>query len=103
MKQVHTPGPWEVSEQEDGSDAIKSKTRFIIIPDQGICGATVSEAVANARLIAAAPDMLAALIAIMAAIDADETSGRKLEGLTPEMSKARIAARTVIAKAERAP
>ena len=64
---AHTPGPWEVYEQEDGSDSIRTikneinQPRYVVIPDQGICGKDVGQAEANARLIAAAPDLLEAV------------------------------------------
>ena len=63
-KSQHTPGPWIVLEDEDGADQIKSLTRdqapFVILPNQGICGKDVPQAVANASLIAAAPELLEA-------------------------------------------
>lgn len=53
----HTPGPWDISEYKDGH-------AFVFDPDMGfVCNVMTgsSEGVANARLIAAAPDMLKAL------------------------------------------
>lgn len=93
--QGHTPGPWTV--ESDGSSVSFGGQVVITAPiyDEG----SRDEEKANARLIAAAPDLLAAAVAIMSAIDTDETSGRKLSGLTPAMSRARIALRAAISDA----
>lgn len=40
--------------------------------------------------------LLATARALLTAVDADETSGRKLAGLTPEVSKARVAFRKAV-------
>lgn len=72
----HTPGPWAVFCDEDGPigerpgiDSCTEPRRTIIVysdtnhfADSGICGETYEERIANARLIAAAPDLLDALI-----------------------------------------
>jgi len=69
----HTPGPWEVIEHEDGSI------------QTSICGAISSrycrdnkvmgiEAMANAHLIAAAPEMLAGLKKAIDELENYETS-----------------------------
>lgn len=52
----------------------------------------------HAKQIAAALNLTPCAVTLMAAIDADETSGRKLPGLTPEVSRARIAFRDAISK-----
>ena len=76
----HTPGPW------------KRKIKSVLIP---IAPYEWAEAyggsIANARLIAAAPDLLEALKEIVAAAD-----GKGWEQLDPSFKKARAA----IAKAE---
>lgn len=55
---IHTPGPWIMTEQgEDDLVVCAERGDFICRPS----GATFGEAIDNARLIAAAPDMLSAL------------------------------------------
>ena len=81
----HTPGPWTVfNSAEDGAldhhPGIDAGSEAIILcgdaddPNDwhGVRGDTIEEAHANARLIAAAPDMLAAL----------EEFARRYEGFT---------------------
>lgn len=71
MGAQHTPGPWRISEQS--STIIKRDFRFIgdeggelVASAHGMDGSgfyvSCADAEANARLIAAAPDLLAALI-----------------------------------------
>jgi len=66
----HTPGPWtsfEDGEAHPGVEAFDSNISIVIISypavedDGGVRGQSHAEAVANARLIAAAPDLLEAL------------------------------------------
>jgi hypothetical protein len=58
MKEQHTPGPWRVTE-----DNTQHRPFFIVRPENS--GTPIAEVYssgdANARLIAAAPDLLAAL------------------------------------------
>ena len=88
---THTPGPWNVGLRED-------QTIFT----ENLRVATVEcprkEWKANARLIAAAPDMLAALKALHAAHRA--FSGSEDWGVYDD--EARAAAEAAIAKAEEA-
>lgn len=82
----HTPGPWEVVEYEaEEGDFWKE-----IEPDVA-CVRKGREAIANARLIAAAPDLLAALKAL-----AKEVFGCYGNAHQAQMDMARAA----IAKAE---
>jgi hypothetical protein len=69
MNANHTPGPWIVAryDYDRGVAAIETKERGVDLPDQGnwvadVCAVGADDA--NARLIAAAPDLLAALKAI---------------------------------------
>jgi hypothetical protein len=56
MKKQHTPGPWTYEAEETGfAGAIVAKTGWI-------CDFDTDPSPANARLIAAAPDLLEALI-----------------------------------------
>jgi hypothetical protein len=59
-KQTHTPGPWVTNENESG---VMSKTHGFIayaFPETLAFNQTLDEYKANARLIAAAPDLLKA-------------------------------------------
>lgn len=86
MSTKHTPGPWHVGE----------KTGMAVFSDEQLLadctcayGMAYTEAKANARLIAAAPDLLSALNAIINhPAHEDPLSGRKV-----------IAARAAIARA----
>lgn len=65
---THTPGPWTAAEQFDGDESLgiavsAGRQEIVRIHDIG------SEGFANARLIAAAPDLLAALREIEALDD----------------------------------
>ena len=61
MKAKHTPGPWKQNEDTGMNDSgvILDHIGTVIVTD--IYGRTDEEAEANANLIAAAPDLLAAL------------------------------------------
>lgn len=74
MAASHTPGPWRVSTTPSGDRVIGIGKRT----GEGIadCGFGTwrvggEEALANARLIAAAPDLLAAVKSALAFIEAD--------------------------------
>jgi hypothetical protein len=64
-KLQHTPGPWKACERGDYSDFDK-QSQIIIGDEMRICAVHSYdiEGEANARLIAAAPDMLEALISV---------------------------------------
>ena len=67
----HTPGPWYIYEDGD-SPGIEASACSIVVfgleeDDGGVGGRTTEEAKANARLIAAAPDLLEALQHLMVA------------------------------------
>ncbi len=83
----HTPGPWRV---ETGYPSVSSRQA----PDLALCNdqaIPMSERLANARLIAAAPCLLAALQAVVAWMDAPDESAFSDEQLAQ--------ARAAIAKA----
>ncbi len=68
----HTPGPWRYERATDGFRA-PDKDDFQIVAQNSVCpgtvwgGAFTPEGKANARLIAAAPDLLEALKALATA------------------------------------
>ena len=94
----HTPGPWNYHELKPGNrNAFHVRNREI---SRGVCEVSASkwestsadELEANARIISAAPELLAALLAFVAQY---EGSGHDERERRPEM----ILARQAIAKA----
>ena len=86
----HTPGPWHLAADADGTMTTNDQGAQITMwPPQG---GTVEQC-ANARLIAAAPDLLAAL-QTFANLDRSTPSG--LWSIRPELCEA---ARAAIAQA----
>lgn len=68
MTTTHTPGPWSAAEQFDGDESLGiavSARRQEIVRIYDIGG----EGFANARLIAAAPDLLAALRGLVTTLE----------------------------------
>ena len=65
MQTKHTPGPWHIGVRtyHAGRDVYGPKGEPVAVADDAITA--TPEAEANARLIAAAPELLAALQAIM--------------------------------------
>ena len=91
MNAKHTPGPWVVIPMPDGSiDICKSNAGYHIA--QMLYTGYPADVQANARLIASAPDLLAALEAIVKMISPYSGQGR----MDTEIS----AARAAIAKAK---
>jgi hypothetical protein len=81
MSAQHTPGPWSIitSDTCDLYAGIESDNFSIVVigypeedDDGGVRGRTLEEATANAHLIAAAPDLLEALEAVMPYIVGDK-------------------------------
>jgi len=72
MSAQHTPGPW-FTDPNDATKVLKQfrspKVRNETIAATNRTWMTESEKIANARLIVAAPDLLAALQAIVAELD----------------------------------
>ena len=65
----HTPGPWAVEDSIDGPIVYSEKTEVIISDCKNFAvpsGSIHEQCSANARLIAAAPDLLDALEAMLA-------------------------------------
>lgn len=98
MSAQHTPGPWTHEGQgditgieNDPVDGWVGKVDLAHVYLRTVPGRTE----ANARLIAAAPDLLTALTGLLA-LDADHQRGADDEGVCIEVRQARAA----IAKAE---
>lgn len=62
MQTKHTPGPWAV---ESDTDIVSDSGDFVASCHEPGSDVSTAREYANARLIAAAPDLLAALQAIM--------------------------------------
>ena len=99
----HTQGPWEPARQGgDGSGTIRVRQAKPIHPDaEWLWVARDVRTVDDARLIAAAPELLAALVAIVA--NAELAPDQRMDGATDAYSIPTDdigAARAAIAKAE---
>jgi hypothetical protein len=110
----HTPGPWEVSNSTDvftrtgarnaaGIDAAHNdgwqicdcSVGFTFMADGGEAGLDFAEQMANARLIAAAPDLLEAAEAFIEA----GTAGNRIPYVEPSWNDVWRLMRAAIAKA----
>jgi hypothetical protein len=113
MSAKHTPGPWVVNKDQSrcelGVDTAGGEWGICLVADaagETLDHSSENASEANARLIAAAPDLLEALRAFMA-LDRDfsTASDRHLREIIAEqrasapLVKAVIAARAAIAKA----
>lgn len=87
----HTPGPWAIQSTHPGNGRIAIGVPGIVDSLCELRSIRCHDNIANARLIAAAPDLLAAL----KAIDADYAEREYMEDYPP-----RAIARAAIAKAE---
>ena len=107
MSAKHTPGPWRFSEafgpenMHCGFEVEEARADFNyrgpvarLLHCEHIGGITLGESEANARLISAAPDMLAALSELVANLDGGAYAGEKFPDGHPMH-----AARAAIAKA----
>ncbi len=98
---THTPGPWTIREISSGPQIVDSENRTVV--DRLYSAMRRNDTDANARLIAAAPDLLAALGEVSAYLNllrhryCDE--GR-MEGLYKEVVRESEKVRAAIAKAE---
>ena len=90
MTTKHTPGEWVVD--ADGDVCTDDLERLVAAVDWRHVSLRDGEAEANARLIAAAPDLLAACERFLAAQRMAETDGRAGFGLYTEAIEAAEAA-----------
>jgi hypothetical protein len=99
----HTPGPWRFNENPTHADlTIWGSEGTAVVTDLGDRLTTYKQNCANARLIAAAPELLAALKSIESELS-DLLFQRTLDSTLPEfyaVRDARNAARQAIAKAK---
>jgi hypothetical protein len=98
MEAKHTPGPWWVDDMAYSARAVANRAATYpsgLSTDEKTAhmAAIDAESAANAALIAAAPDLKAALQRVLRAI---ATEG----GHVPDVEHARESARAAIAKAE---
>ena len=93
----HTPGPWTVFKSPVRKALLIHAKDDLLVADLGDDETGTQEA--NARLIAAAPDLLAALSELVAEWDNDHADEDHQSGITPETGGI-ILARMAIAKAE---
>ena len=94
MNTKHTPGPWQLITPDRGMPWIDSMGG-VIADTHSICGSTAH----NGRLIASAPELLAALEAIISGWDSP-TYGDDADEIDPLVAFASIEkARAAIAKA----
>lgn len=92
QKATHTPGPWRWMDYPDGRKLLLSRDRAVIhCPD-----APMTCDLADARLIVAAPDLLAALKSLTAWLGDKSVEGDTIGSLQRKLADAARA----IAKAE---
>ena len=97
MNTKHTPGPWEVvvNPYSTGRYVYSADNRRLAIVNEKDAGLEADESRANARLFAAAPDLLDALELLM-----DYQNGPPLPSYGHRWNEAMELARAAIAKAE---
>jgi len=101
----HTPGPWWLGRDPSHFGSLTSITGGSdstggIRSVAEVGGLDIDEAEANARLIAAAPDMLEALHDVLRYCVTPSGLPDKNKGRTPEQDAAMAKAKAAIAKAE---
>lgn len=99
---AHTPAPWRMA-FEPGNDRIPPYFRGVVGPDnekirvEGTSLSSGPEAMANARLIASAPDLLSALQMVVDRVDFER--GMKKGPYDGEDEELLMFVRSIIAKA----
>lgn len=97
----HTPGPWTDSLGMAGRPVVSAVNQSLDIAVMSLRGKTEEEVYSNARLIAAAPELLEALEESLAAMERMDALLLKLTESPKECEKGEIVrARSVIAKAK---
>ena len=83
MTTQHTPGPWHVFRDQINDEVGLTVARWVQYVDE-----YKEHAEANARLIAAAPDMLAALVRVEASLTELGAKGEPLKSIRAAIAKA---------------
>lgn len=99
VKAVHTPGPWEYEFDADGDHVILTEGGQIIAVTSGNEYMELPTDAANARLMAAAPEMLEALEELWPFIHEDGMESSELSSF----KRAWLKAEAVIHKAREGP
>ena len=85
----HTPGPWAISPIRDADGALYIESPLTDARNERVaCIFGFAEADANARLIAAAPDMLAALREAYLTLECRDGTARVTEQVRAAIAKA---------------
>ena len=101
MHETHTPGPWIIVEYEKRESPAASGAHGIfregaITPlVESVWGATLAESDANARLIAAAPDLLAACSYVLTGLLANGDRDEATIAMCHRLDRVLMQARTV--------
>lgn len=92
----HTPGPWVLDWNVSRIDVFSSDSAVMVasVRRSAMSEGIDSQARANARLIAAAPDLLAALVEVTDRLDAFSVSANLNTRLALETARAAIAKAT---------
>ena len=99
MKNQFTPGPWNVERYDDNGSILVNDSSDLSRNIAAINNSRIRvEVLANARLIAAAPEMLVALEAMLDAFGVMRKAGVNVLGFDDAV-EARIKAHAAIAKA----
>jgi hypothetical protein len=77
----HTPGPWTWREHYQGLVAANGYQVLHHAPHEGMCVPDYDNGVADARLIAAAPELLAELKQLVRLLEPAESTGLNVPGL----------------------
>jgi len=100
---THTPGPWRIGNKKDvefaGAVVLESRSGNLIA-DCNIFPTSEEENIANARLIAEAPNLLAALIGLVEWVTLDMVEMQRGGHTVKHLAAACEFSRTAIAKAK---
>jgi hypothetical protein len=94
-----TPGVWTAHTRPDGSFSIESRRRPTILCQRAAWRHRAEESIANARLIAAAPEM-ADFAQNVAGLQEQSVAGMNINTLRATLREYRDEARAILAKAQ---
>ena len=101
-KTKHTPGPWRTKREGFSTVYVEARIDGGLIQEVAACGPTeagLEQQEANARLIAAAPELLDALIALLGVAPSKAPGAGLIVGAEEKHANALQAARAAIKKA----